>query len=88
MTTDPAGSTVIRRTVVERGYRNVEGGVVGRSGLEAVRQIANQHENEKLEMQQLNNKFGQYLERVKFLETQNRKLQSQLDELKQKWGKT
>ena len=52
-----------------------------------MRNLAHQHEDEKREMQELNTKFGAYLDRVKFLETQNRKLQAQLDELKQKWGK-
>jgi chromosome segregation ATPase len=80
--------TVIRRTIIERGYRNTnENPAGGRAGLEAVRNLAHQHEDEKREMQELNTKFGAYLDRVKFLETQNRKLQSQLDELKQKWGK-
>lgn len=89
MATERSGDqTFIRRTIIERGYRssseNPAGG--GRAGLEAVRNLAHQHEDEKREMQELNTKFGAYLDRVKFLETQNRKLQSQLDELKQKWG--
>ena len=88
MTTDNRDQTFIRRTIIERGYRNTSGNLpAGRSGLEAVRNLAVQHEDEKREMQELNNKFGAYLDRVKFLESQNRKLQVQLDELKQKWGK-
>ena len=79
--------TVIRRTVIERGFRSAnENPAGGRAGLEAVRNLAHQHEDEKREMQELNTKFGAYLDRVKFLETQNRKLQGQLDELKKKWG--
>ena len=80
--------TIIRRTVIERGVRATNDYPTGgRAAVEAMRNIANQHEEEKREMQELNNKFGAYLDRVKFLETQNRKLQAQLDDLKQKWGK-
>ncbi|CAF1027498.1 unnamed protein product [Rotaria sordida] len=85
MSTERGDSTIIRKTVIERGYRTVDSSG-GRAGLEAARNLALQHEDEKREMQELNSKFGSYLERVKFLETQNRKLQAQLDDLKQKWG--
>jgi chromosome segregation ATPase len=88
MAAERGDQTVIRRTIIERGFRSAnETPAGGRAGLEAVRNLAHQHEDEKREMQELNTKFGAYLDRVKFLETQNRKLQSQLDELKQKWGK-
>ncbi|CAF0877253.1 unnamed protein product [Adineta ricciae] len=87
MATERGDQTVIRRTIIERGIRTSEGPAGGRAGgLEAVRKLANQHEGERLEMQELNTKFGAYLDRVKFLETQNRKLQTELDSLKQKWG--
>jgi chromosome segregation ATPase len=79
--------TVIRRTVIERGVRTAEHAGGGRANVEAMRNFHHQHEEEKREMQELNTKFGAYLDRVKFLELQNRKLQAQLDELKQKWGK-
>jgi DNA repair exonuclease SbcCD ATPase subunit len=83
---DRSDQTVIRRTIIERGVRSTEHSVGGRAAVEAMRVFAHQHEEEKREMQELNTKFGAYLDRVKFLETQNRKLQLQLDELKQKWG--
>jgi hypothetical protein len=89
--TDRSGeSTVIRRTVIERGVRTAGGteyAGTGRAAVDAMRIFHNQHEQEKHEMQELNSKFGAYLERVKYLEAQNRKLQLQLDELKHKWGK-
>jgi hypothetical protein len=78
--------TVIRRTIIERGVRSSDYPAGGRASTEAMRNFAHQHEEEKREMQELNTKFGAYLDRVKFLETQNRKLQAQLDDLKQKWG--
>jgi DNA repair exonuclease SbcCD ATPase subunit len=84
---DRGDQTVIRRTIIERGVRSSDHpGGGGRASVEAMRNFAHQHEEEKREMQELNTKFGAYLDRVKFLETQNRKLQAQLDDLKQKWG--
>jgi len=84
---DRGDQTVIRRTIIERGFRSSNDTPAGgRASVEAMRNFANQHEEEKREMQELNTKFGAYLDRVKFLETQNRKLQAQLDDLKQKWG--
>ena len=83
-----ADQTVIRRTIIERGVRSSnEHGGGGRATAEAMGRFVHQHEEEKLEMQKLNTKFSAYLDRVKFLETQNRKLQAQLDDLKLKWGK-
>lgn len=42
---------------------------------------------EKKDMQDLNERFASYIERVRFLEAQNRKLADELDKLKSKWGK-
>ena len=83
---DRGDQTVIRRTIIERGVRSGDYPGGGRASTEAMRNFATQHEEEKREMQELNSKFGAYLDRVKFLETQNRRLQAQLDDLKQKWG--
>ena len=85
-----SSETVIRRTVIERGVRSTaaaEYSSGGSAAIEAMRVFHHQHETEKHEMQELNTKFRAYLDRVKFLETQNRQLQLQLDELKSKWGK-
>ena len=38
-------------------------------------------------MQDLNGRFSSYIENVRFLEAQNRKLANELDKLKQTWGK-
>ena len=44
-------------------------------------------EREKMDMRDLNLRFANYIEKVRFLEAQNRKLASELDELRSKWGK-
>lgn len=41
---------------------------------------------EKRDLEQLNDKFAQYLEKVRFLEAQNRKLQIELDALRARSG--
>lgn len=41
---------------------------------------------EKKDMQDLNERFASYIEKVRFLEAQNRRLADELDKLKQKWG--
>ena len=42
---------------------------------------------EKKDMQDLNERFANYIEKVRFLEAQNRKLADELLKLKAKWGK-
>ncbi|CAF0858268.1 unnamed protein product [Didymodactylos carnosus] len=87
MNTGGDGLTHIRRTIIESGVRTADGsGGRGGVSVDAIRNLSHQHEDEKRELQELNNKFANYLDRVKFLESQNHKLQAQLDDLKQKWG--
>ena len=42
---------------------------------------------EKKDMQDLNERFASYIEKVRFLEAQNRRLADELEKLKSKWGK-
>lgn len=42
---------------------------------------------EKKDMQDLNERFANYIEKVRFLEAQNRRLVDELEKLKSKWGK-
>ncbi|CAF1071437.1 unnamed protein product, partial [Rotaria sordida] len=51
-----------------------------------IRKITLQHDDEKRELQQLNESFGMYIKRVKDLEDRNRQLHLQVDALKQNWG--
>ena len=52
-----------------------------------VTSVRNSREQEKKDMQDLNERFAGYIEKVRFLEAQNRRLADELDKLKQKWGK-
>lgn len=49
--------------------------------------IRDSREREKKEMSDLNDKLASYIEKVRFLEAQNRKLAADLDALRSKWGK-
>ena len=49
--------------------------------------VMTNREREKKDMQDLNERFASYIEKVRFLEAQNRKLADELDKLKSRWGK-
>ena len=80
----------IRQTTIERGVR-----VANASGessdfslvpVMAVAAMKQKHDHEKQVLHQLNDRFAKYVERVKFLESQNKKLLAELEELRQRWG--
>lgn len=52
-----------------------------------VSDVKSTREREKRDMQDLNERFANYIEKVRFLEAQNRKLGQELEDLKGKWGK-
>jgi len=52
-----------------------------------VTQIKSTREKERKDMQDLNERFASYIEKVRFLEAQNRKLAGELENLRSKWGK-
>ena len=52
-----------------------------------VQQVVGTRQKERKDMQDLNERFASYIEKVRFLEAQNRRLADELDKLKQKWGK-
>jgi len=54
------------------------------TGVNAVKQS---RDREKKDMQDLNERFASYIEKVRFLEAQNRRLADELEKLKAKWGK-
>jgi len=49
--------------------------------------VKSSREREKKDMQDLNERFASYIEKVRFLEAQNRRLADELEKLKAKWGK-
>ncbi|TKR81358.1 hypothetical protein L596_015240 [Steinernema carpocapsae] len=56
-------------------------------GQNAASTIRDSREREKKEISDLNDKLASYIEKVRFLEAQNRKLQADLELLRGKWGK-
>jgi intermediate filament protein if len=56
-------------------------------GANAASAIMESREREKKEMQDLNDRLASYIERVRFLEAQNRKLVADLEALRGRWGK-
>jgi len=52
-----------------------------------VTSVKESRDREKKDMQDLNERFAGYIEKVRFLEAQNRKLGDELDKLKSRWGK-
>lgn len=83
--TPGAFTNVSSRSVVTRSVGNVygAGGVAGG----AATSVTDQRKSEKREMQDLNERFAGYIEKVRFLEAQNKKLADELDALKSRWGK-
>lgn len=52
-----------------------------------VNSVKETRDREKKDMQDLNERFASYIDKVRYLEAQNRKLADDLDKLKTKWGK-
>jgi chromosome segregation ATPase len=80
----------IKRTTIERGVRMAQGpeddfSVAPVKAL-AVAAIKQKRDHEKQVLHQLNDRFAKYIDRVKFLEGQNKKLLAELEELRQRWG--
>lgn len=84
------GSSIVR--TVEYGYGSHMGGGFGPGGYSnvsstGVNSVKTTREQEKKDMRDLNERFANYIEKVRFLEAQNKKLGNELDELRSKWGK-
>ncbi|RNA18535.1 intermediate filament ifa-1 [Brachionus plicatilis] len=85
------GEVKIKRTTIERGVRSVNGsgddsGDFSINKTLAVAAMKQKRDHEKQTLHQLNDRFAQYIDRVKFLEGQNKKLLAELDEMRHNWG--
>lgn len=76
----------ILKMVTEMGS-SVAGGVSAAMVEGAAGSFLQATEKEKKQMQNLNDRLGNYIERVKGLEEQNRKLVTDLEDLRNRWGK-
>lgn len=63
------------------------GGISPALSANAAKSFLEATDKEKKEMQGLNDRLGNYIDRVKKLEEQNRKLVADLEELRGRWGK-
>lgn len=82
-----AGSSGGRQSGVSQALVSGGGGVGFGTAMTEVSGIKSERDREKKDMQDLNSRFASYIEKVRFLEAQNRRLVGELDKLKAKWGK-
>jgi len=87
---DGGGMPGASSMTIERSTRYTSSaGGPGSLALQAtgVSNVKSSRDKEKKDMQDLNERFASYIEKVRFLEAQNRRLGGELDKLKSKWGK-
>lgn len=87
----PGGASVmgggrVLKIVTEMGSNSVSG-ITPAMSASAAQSFLQATEREKKDMQNLNDRLGSYIDRVKGLEAQNRKLSGDLEDLRGRWGK-
>ena len=83
----PSASNQIVQQSFTYGANPFGAGVYGPVANTGMKDVVDTRNREKKDMQDLNERFASYIEKVRFLEAQNRKLADELEKLKQKWGK-
>ncbi|XP_003366279.1 intermediate filament protein ifb-1 [Trichinella spiralis] len=76
----------VLKIVTEMGSSTVSG-ISPAFSANAAQSFLEATEKEKRELQNLNDRLSNYIDRVKGLESQNRKLVSDLEDLRSRWGK-
>ncbi|KAK6766170.1 hypothetical protein RB195_025835 [Necator americanus] len=82
----PGSGNRVLKIVTEMSSSSVTSGL-SPYGQNAASTIRDAREREKKEMSDLNDKLASYIEKVRFLEAQNRKLSADLEMLRSRWGK-
>lgn len=85
-----SGGDRVSRTIERRygsNYSGLPAGSYAHVTNTEVNSMRASREKEKRDMQDLNERFASYIEKVRFLEAQNKKLADELDKLKSSWGK-
>ena len=77
----------IIQSAITYGHNPFPSGSYGPLAHTGVHDVVDSANKEKSDMQGLNQRLGNYIEKVRFLEAQNRKQADELEKLKQKWGK-
>jgi intermediate filament protein if len=80
------GGGRVLKIVTEMGSSTISG-ITPAMSANAAQSFLQATEKEKKEMQSLNDRLGNYIDRVKGLEATNRKLVAELDEMRGRWGK-
>lgn len=81
------GRTYNKERSVHYGMSGMSPGAFASLTTTGVTEVKTTREKEKKDMQDLNERFASYIEKVRFLEAQNRRLVDELEKLKSKWGK-
>lgn len=82
----PRSAVTVKMTSSSNTVRSV-GKNSSRSSAPLVSSAKQNREKEKKELQDLNQRFAKYIEKVRFLEAQNKKLVKELETLRGSWGK-
>ena len=86
----PGGQQKMQRMSTSQVYSSLpvaNAGAYSNVTTAGVSSIKQGRDREKKDMQDLNERFATYIEKVRFLEAQNRKLADELNKLKERWGK-